>query len=220
MSARIEAMLATAPARILALPRDERGYPIPFFVETLEGGKRDFRIASSRRLIQCHRERRCWVCGGRHHPLMTFPIGPMCAINLTSAEPPSHPECARWSAQACPFLTSPRMTRNDRGLDALDKAPSAGIMIERNPGVTLLWTVRRYSVWSPPLGGVLFDIGTRPERVEWFAEGRAATRAEVMHSIETGLPALREVAELEGRPAIVELERRLAETIAILPAAA
>lgn len=209
-------MLAEAPARILQLPRDPRGYPIPWFVETLEEGRRDFRIMSSRNLVRAVNENRCWVCGGRNHPLLTFTIGPMCAINLTSAEPPSHPECARWSARACPFLTQPRMKRNERGLPEERKV--AGLMIARNPGVTLLWTTRRFKPWSPGRGEVLFEIG-KPVRLEWFAEGRAATRAEVLTSISTGLPALLEAAALDGPEGLAELERRRVATLELVPAA-
>ncbi len=36
-----------------------------------------------------------------------------------------------------------------------------------------------------------------PESVEWYAEGRAATRAEVMASIESGLPNLEALARQE-----------------------
>jgi hypothetical protein len=35
----------------------------------------------------------------------SFVVGPMCGINRNSAEPPSHKECAQWSARNCPFLS-------------------------------------------------------------------------------------------------------------------
>jgi hypothetical protein len=66
-------------------------------------------------------------------------------------------------------------------------------------------------------GGVLFDIGT-PTRTLWFAQGREATRDEVLASIETGLPILREVAESEGDEAVAALERMTYDAMALVPA--
>ena len=61
------------------------------------------------------REKRCWVCGDPLGVHLTFPIGPMCALNRTISEPPSHHECASWSARNCPFLSRPHMVRREDG---------------------------------------------------------------------------------------------------------
>jgi hypothetical protein len=73
-----------------------------------------------------------------------------------------------------------------------------GFAIVRNPGVAMIWVTREYEVFyvPPPQAGVLITMGT-PERVEWYREGRPATRQEVLHSIETGLPNLEATARLE-----------------------
>jgi hypothetical protein len=70
---------------------------------------------------------------------------------------------------------------------------STPIMLERNSGVTLVWVTRRYRTKRDSRGGLLFDIG-EPESVSWWANGRPATRAKVQASIDSGLPALRELA--------------------------
>jgi hypothetical protein len=44
--------------------------------------------------------------------------------------------------------------------------------------------------------GVLFSLGDATE-LQWFAEGRQAMPREIMASIDSGLPLLREAAELE-----------------------
>ena len=140
-------------------------------------------------------------------------------VNLVSAEPPSHLECARWSAVNCPFLTRPNMTRRDRHMPEGAENP-AGIMIRRNPGVALVW-VTGYRGWrSEPDGhGLLFRLGT-PKRALWFAEGRAATRAEAVASIDSGLPLLRDTAEQDGPDAAAELERMHIAALDYLPAEA
>ncbi|THK37665.1 hypothetical protein EHS39_13605 [Ensifer sp. MPMI2T] len=77
-------------------------------------------------------------------------------------------------------------------------------MLERNPGVTCIWVTLDYR-WFKDNGGVLFRIG-EPERIEFFREGRAATRAEVDHSIATGIHHLDDLAKTEGTKAIIQLE--------------
>jgi hypothetical protein len=185
------------PPRIAVLPRDERGYPVPFFVAWMED-KPEFR-AMSRQSLQAALERGlCWVCGQPRLANDVFVIGSMCAVNRVSSEPPSHSECARWSASACPFLSRPKMIRR-KGGGMPEEFNGAGIAIERNPGVTLLWFTRRKG-WKTEVhnGGYLFRFTCEPLKVEWYREGRAATRAEILESIDSGMPILREAASLDG----------------------
>jgi hypothetical protein len=79
-------------------------------------------------------------------------------------------------------------------------------MIKRNPGVTLLWVTRYYQIFEAG-NGQLLRIGD-PIAVEWWSEGRAATRDEVLESIETGLPSLEDLARLQGAEAVQELVDR------------
>src|SRR4029077_13980041 len=138
---------------------------------------------------RCVKERRCWVCDGKLGAYVTFVIGPMCAVNRTTAEPPSHRECAIWSARNCPFLARPRMVRREDELTKEGQENVAGCPILRNPGVACVWTTRSYETWEADNRGVLLEIGD-PLEVEWFAEGRKATRAEVEESMRTGMPLL------------------------------
>ncbi|HEY1447485.1 MAG TPA: hypothetical protein VGF33_03035 [Caulobacteraceae bacterium] len=218
-------LLKTLPASMARLPRDSAGRPIPWFVDLKaprRNGDPDFRIMDRQHLKVAIRDKRCWVCGHllhtrAAHEAGTFVAGPMCGVNRNSAEPPCHLACARWSAKACPFLSQPRRIRDDRGLPA-DAKVSAGFGILRNPGVTMLWTTRGYKTWRPPGGGQLFEIG-EPSAVEWFCQGRAATRDEVIESLATGLPALQAQAELAPDPALASLElgRMVGEFVRYLP---
>jgi hypothetical protein len=106
------------PPRIARLERDTRGYPIPRFVDRAadKDGEPDFRYADFAFRARAYKQGRCWVCGeplGRHR---VFAIGPMCVVNRTTMEPPAHRECATWSVRGCPFLSRPRMRRNEKGL--------------------------------------------------------------------------------------------------------
>lgn len=209
---------AAMPPGVARLPLDGRGYPIPWFVDRaapLHDGNPDFRIMDGKRLKLAIRDKRCWICGD---PIRTktsvFVAGPMCGINRTSAEPPNHSWCAEWAARACPFLAVPKRLRDARGLPA--NVTQAGVGIKRNPGVVMLWESRTYATWRPETGGVLFDIGD-PVSVDWLCEGRDATHAEVMASVETGLPLLLEQAAKGGAEACFQLGQMTERLLALVP---
>lgn len=189
--------LSPLPERIRALPIDKRGYPIPWFVAYVDG-QPEFRAMDGEKFVRALEEQRCWVCGQRLGTRACFVAGPMCGVNRTSAEPPSHLDCARWSACNCPFLNNPQMVRreNEAVNNATFRRDSAGLAIARNPGVTMLWVTRQFEVFPDPEGKPLIQMG-EPERVEWYREGRLATKAEVIESIETGLPNLEAIARQE-----------------------
>ena len=187
----------TLPFRMKSLPRDDRGYPVPWFVDWIDG-KPEFRAMDGRKYILAIRENRCWVCGEKMGTTKVFVAGPMCGINRTSSEPPNHRECATWSALNCPFLSNPRMVRREderiNNAHLRDAAP--GHAITRNPGVAMLWITRQYEVFNDGRGNPLIQMG-EPDSVEWYARGRVATRAEVQESIDTGLPLLEGIARTE-----------------------
>jgi len=204
------------PARFFKLPVDSRGYPVPRFVEWIDGVP-DFRVMDGRFLTKAIKQKLCWLCGDPLGRYMAFVIGPMCAINRTNAEPPSHLDCARFAVKACPFLTQPRRIRNAADLPSEGEEP-AGFAIKRNPGVALIWVTESYRIYQAHAGreGMLFDLG-EPTLLEWYAHGRKATREEVMHSINTGLPILREMAEQEGPDSITALEQQIERGLALVP---
>lgn len=189
------------------LPRDHVGRPVPWFVAFIDGTP-DFRVIAPGKLSDAHRFRLCWVCGGPLGAHGAFVIGPMCGVNRVSAEPPSHRACAIYSATHCPFLTTPRMVRRKGHIPQGASVP-AGVMIERNPGVSLVWVTRRWKRFYASAGaaGHLWDIGEDPVVMLWYAHGRTAERAEIERSITTGLPLLEaEVATAADR---AEFDRRL-----------
>jgi hypothetical protein len=191
MTTRVD--METLPARMRSLPVDERGYVVPWFVDWVDG-KPEFRAMDRKKFVRAIREKLCWVCGEKLGVYLTFIAGPMCGINRTVSEPPSHHDCALWSALNCPFLSNPRMIRRE---DDIELVPNpAGFGLKRNPGVVLLRNTRVYEIFKPADGGYLITMG-EPESVEWYAEGRIARREEVIESIESGLPNLENVAALQ-----------------------
>lgn len=184
--------LEKLPSRMKTLPIDDRGYVVPWFV-AWHDGKPEFRAMDGEKWVRAVRGKLCWVCGERLGRWMTFVAGPMCGINRTSSEPPSHLECAQWSARNCPFLNNPdAIRREDEECNPLSKC-IGGVGIQRNPGVAMLWTTNTYHVFDDGRGGRLLQMGA-PTAVEWYAHGKPATREKVLASIESGFPALAEMA--------------------------
>ncbi len=187
--------LPTPPPRIAKLPVNHASYPVPWFVAWIDG-QPDFRVVGPGKLDEAVEYKLCWLCGRPRGANAAFVIGPMCSVNRISAEPPSHRDCAIYAATACPFLTTPGMRRRDNNLPQ-DASEPDGEMIRRNPGVALVWVTR---TWRTLHHYRLFDVGD-PIETHWYAEGREATRAEVVASINSGLPTLQDSAAAEKYPA-------------------
>jgi len=192
---------ATLPTRMRKLPFDDRGYVVPWFVHWIDG-KPEFRVMDRRKFTLAITEKRCWTCGEPLGRWLVFVAGPMCGTTRTTAEPPNHHDCALWSVQNCPFLSNPSMVRRDEGIPA--DATTAGVGILRNPGVVMLWVTRGFEKFRDEKGMYLLTMG-EPDRVEWYREGRSATRAEVQASIDSGLPNLMTIAKTEGPFAVQAL---------------
>jgi hypothetical protein len=189
------------PDSIKNLPRDKRGYPVPYFASEVDG-EADFVHADPVKFRKALKENRCWICGGHLGRLKTFVLGPMCCVTRTTSEPPCHRECAEFAVKGCPFLSKPMAKRSENE----GKNPG-GIMIKRNPGVAALWGTMSYEVFQA--NGILLEVGD-PVALTFWSEGRPATRDEVTESITSGSPALAELAHAEGPEAVTELMRTFA----------
>lgn len=206
------------PPKMRALSLTDKGFPVLFFAGIIDG-KPDLRVMDGRKLAIAINRKLCWLCGQPLGRNLAFILGPMCAITRTIAEPPNHYDCAAYAVRACPFLARPHMHRRDAGLP--EEAAWSETGIKRNPGAAAIWITRSYRPWRAPDGGVLITVGN-PERVEWFSEGRHATRAEVEESIESGLPLLFADCERESNPeeARQELRRQIEQAFDLLPESA
>jgi hypothetical protein len=216
LEAAIQMKDVVIPPRMQGLRRDAKGRPVPYFVQIPpDGGEPDFRIMDYAAKVDCYRFDLCWVCGGKLGVHKAFVLGPMCVINRVNAEPPSHYECAHYSVQACPFLSTPRMSRRERDLPEDAGAPD-GLALYHNPGAAAIWVCRNYHAFKDGGGGWMFRVGD-PERVEWYAEGEPASRTQVLDAIGRGFPTLLKFAEEEGPKAVQHLEQDYAKMMALLP---
>lgn len=210
--------LPPLPDRMRRLRLDARGYPVPWFVAWVDGVP-DFRVIDTGKIEGAITAKVCWLCGEPLGRFRAFVIGPMCALNRTTSEPPCHRDCAIFAATACPFLTRPNAERRAANLPSGYVEP-AGVGLKRNPGVSLVWITRSW-FWFRVDNGVLCEVGD-PTEALWFAEGRPATRDEIEKSIETGLPLLLEEGPTDVREreeGLAFIAKRLAETRRLMPSA-
>lgn len=196
--------LPPLPQKMRHLPIDARGYPVPWFVAWLDKkgrplargrGTPEFRVQAPNAAPEAHNAHKCWVCGGKLGKYLAFTTGSIAAVNRSSGEPPSHLECSDWAARACPFLSRPHARRRSAGMPegTGDGQSQPGEPILRNPGVALVYVTTGYRVLHLEDGEALFAMFP-PTEVRWYAEGRPATREEVIESLRTGLPALQAAA--------------------------
>lgn len=208
--------LPSMPKSIAKLPRDDRGYPVPWFVAWVNG-KPEFRCADGDKQRLAITEKRCWVCGEHigHNP--TFVVGTASLINRCHGEPACHYECGLFSALACPFLTLPKAQRREANLP--NGTVTSGVAIERNPGCCVLWVCRSkkdaYQLFRHGQG-FLWSL-PNPLRLEFYAEAKPATRDVIESSLNSARDLLEIEARKDGPPCVAELNRLHLAAYALLP---
>jgi hypothetical protein len=97
------------PERMAHLPRDRRGYPIPWSVYHDATGRPHFQINDDvKRAIALARDW-CPICANGLWRGRWFVGGPLSAFHPDGAyiDPPMHSECAHYALMACPYLAAP-----------------------------------------------------------------------------------------------------------------
>lgn len=109
--------LPPMPPRIAQLPRDSRGYPIPWNVLRRASGERAgepiFTVNDDRRAFRALRERLCPICGGPLGRWQWFTGGPRSAFDEHGwyLDLPGHRECAEYALAVCPYLSATKYLR-------------------------------------------------------------------------------------------------------------
>ena len=196
------------PDRMTGLPISPKGFPMPWFVPWKDGEPQPT-SADPEKVRRARQFNLCWLCGQTTGRYLAFVIGPMCLINRVTSEPPSHRECAEYAVKACPFLTKPKAKRNPNKPDG--HVPPAGMMIQRNPGVSVIYISHSYSYERG-----IFHLG-QPVNLTFWREGRRATHDEIMESITTGMPLLRDAAATDGYRALDDLEAQYRRAMELIP---
>ena len=197
MENQLRTNLPEMPDRIKALPVSEKGYPVPFFVKYIDG-KPDFRVMDPEKMKRCVESNLCWCCGqplGRHK---AFVGGPLLAINLMSAEPPLHRDCAEFAVKACPFLLYPNSKR--RGTDDVAEQTTelgGGNVLPENPGMTAVWITNSYAVQNFSMGAI-FALGL-PSEILWYSAGQPATKDDVIVAMHRSVQTAKKNPNIDKR---------------------
>jgi hypothetical protein len=105
------------PARIQALEKDVRGYPIPHGVTWVDGVP-DFRVIDDKKWMEAVQNRLCGLCGCALDKNVAFVGGKMSMKNRMFTDAPMHVDCAIYALQVCPFLAMRKFGYIDREEDA------------------------------------------------------------------------------------------------------
>ncbi len=82
-----------------------KGLPVPYTVMWINGIP-DFRVIDHTRKANCVMDKRCAICGKNLGEYAWFIGGPKSLVeSFLFMDPPQHEHCARFSLQACPFLS-------------------------------------------------------------------------------------------------------------------
>jgi hypothetical protein len=138
-------ILEGAPRSVLLLPRDERGYPIPYIQFRTASGQADFRVVDEERKLTAVRQRRCAICGQRWVEPVWLIGGPACREHRMFTELPMHEECVRYAARTCPFVAGEGTRYSTRALPEeegrrFDVEPSMVDAVRRPPVMYLFKT--------------------------------------------------------------------------------
>lgn len=172
----LRASLGKLPPRMRGLPVDHRGYPIPWFVARING-KPDFRVIDPLKFGDAIMWKRCWICGELLGRFKTFVFGPASAITRYSSEPPSHPDCARFAAQHCPFCANPSAQHRTKSLPT--ETVVNELVAPHNPGLFCCWTTQEYECFKHGSNDILIKVN-EPVQLDWYARGIKADRTEVL----------------------------------------
>jgi hypothetical protein len=170
------------PKLMRTLPKDHRGYPIPFIVLRDKAKQPHFPINDVARVVECGRKRLCGICGKRLNPkALSFVIGgPASALHERGAylDPPMHEECARYAIRVCPYLGAPVYGRMIEDRKLADAQRPAGVVIgiaseviEDRPAMFGLVGSPSWEVVSAAPGHCVFRLPGPAAVLEWWHAG-------------------------------------------------
>jgi hypothetical protein len=139
------------PEAVRRLPRDSRGYPIPFIVDhDVDGqGTPDFRTIDEDRWTDCAVDRLCEVCGEKLTYWMVFIGGVTACTNRRFLDPPMHRECAEFARRVCPYLVMPGYKYSKR--TAPEGYKDFDFVSAERPEIMYMYITRDYQIIAEEL---------------------------------------------------------------------
>ena len=157
------------PRRVARLPREKRGYPVPF-VTMLDPytNEPDFRVLDIRRQMQCINEKRCGICGQQLGKYIAFIGGTRSRDGHVFFDPGMHRDCAEYAAKVCPFIS--RENAAYRDLTEEDQAKYTQIIVNQeaerpNPDMFIVVTTE-FKAQSTSQQGFVIIAGEYTEVIQ------------------------------------------------------
>jgi hypothetical protein len=168
------------PPKMRLLPRDRRGYPIPFIVQRDLTGRAFFVINDSEVVSKAARQKLCGVCGQKLERDIWLVGGPGGAFHEAGAfiDGPMHKACATYALRVCPYIAGRYSKRVDEALAKHGKWPARmkmiadESMIPEQPPFFVLARTRRVSFERKPGGTHRFHAERPWTEVEFWHAGQ------------------------------------------------
>lgn len=168
------------PARMAHLPKDARGYPIPFIVARTSDGAAHFTINDEVKVRHALERRLCGICGKLMHKTKLWLVGgPGSAFAKRGAyiDGPVHYECGQYALAVCPYLAMPNYARriDDRKVTDAQRKEFAifsdPTMIPEQPEVFVFGCTRGINIATHRYGRMIVPL--RPwDAVEYWKGGQ------------------------------------------------
>ena len=167
------------PDRIAKLPKDKRGYPIPWNVTRDADGEPLFTVNNDHKHWQALREALCPICGETLEATAVWIGGPQSAFHPkgTYFDLPAHCECAHYALQVCPYLAARHWTEGRVTVPKNAKLPEGTIFVDHTqiPGrpqllVAVFATAMTVQLNEPPM--LPYNCPVKPVlRYEFWRDG-------------------------------------------------
>lgn len=138
------------PLIMKSLPKDKRGYPIPYIAQIDKNGKPHFTITDEMKRQQVLLDDLCGICGKKLVRFRYLVGGVKSAFMDEGAylDPPMHMQCAEYALQVCPYIANPSYNKekliNDKTWD-----------YENNPNLAIIDVNNS----MPPVGDLFVMVG-------------------------------------------------------------
>ena len=106
------------PPKMRLLPRDRRGYPVPWIVQRDLDRRPFFVMNDVENVVACGRRKLCGICGKKLERDVWLVGGPGAALHEHGAflDPPMHKDCATYALRVCPYIATRYTKRVDAAL--------------------------------------------------------------------------------------------------------
>lgn len=169
----------TTTGRIALLPKDKRGYPIPWNVLRGIDGEPIFTVNDDRKHMEAILRALCPICGDRLGQWKWFVGGPRSAFDPHGwyIDLPGHHECMTFALQTCPYLAAPKYLGRIDVADPSNLPDEARIlinatMIEDRPELFVAVATYTVEIQMNPPPGLPYTRPARPARsYEFWRQG-------------------------------------------------